>query len=400
METIKKVSVNGQVYNLGGSSAVEPIEITYSELKALKDSSGLVPGQKYKITDYETIIKNVEIAIDTQIPRVKSANHRFDLTVTANSTNSFEALAKASKNKDDSYFNTSNLDAWTIYYCFDNDTNYPVDDNCKGYIYKMVDEYNNEANFDFKNVLMAVGGNTVHNIVDSMSSSTDKSADYVYFYLFSYALSKSTNDIQNSQDASVLGFAKNNIVNIPTSFNSIQPVNKQGCVLLVIKGILPITSFCIVDNIINSASTFIFCYSSTIANINNNKVEGGSLLISNICGLVKNNLILNNAVLGVGIQNWEQESHNHVMGDIVGNFLYPGSTFYCYGTSKNGVKFEENIIYTAYGSSVNCDFNIIKCKIEGSFPYTSVLDSESEEMYILGNGTDSIRKVAIYDIGN
>lgn len=108
METIKKVSVNGQVYNLGGSSAVEPIEITYSELKALKDSSGLVPGQKYKITDYETIIKNVEIAIDTQIPRVKSANHRFDLTVTANSTNSFEALAKASKNKDDSYFNTSN----------------------------------------------------------------------------------------------------------------------------------------------------------------------------------------------------------------------------------------------------------------------------------------------------
>ena len=247
---------------------------------------------------------------------------------------------------------------------------------------------------------MAVWCGTVHNIVDSKSSSTDTSADYVYFYLFSYALSKSTSDLQNSQDASVLGFAKNNIVNIPTSFNSIQPVNKQGCVLLVIKGILPITSFCIVDNIINSASTFIFCYSSTIANINNNKVEGGSLLISNICGLVKNNLILNNAVLGVGIQNWEQESHNHVMGDIVGNFLYPGSTFYCYGTSKNGVKFEENIIYTAYGSSVNCDFNIIKCKIEGSFPYTSVLDSESEEMYILGNGTDSIRKVAIYDIGN
>lgn len=399
MEKINKIQVNGVTYEIGGTGGGEVIETTYSELKALKDSSGLVPGQKYKITDYETRIKNVAINANAEIPRVKSANHRFDLTVTANSTNSFDALAKASKNKDDSYFNNSNLDAWTVYYCFDNDTNYPVDDNCKGYIYKMVDEYNNEANFDFKNVLMAVYCNTVHNIVDSRSSSTDESADFVYFYLFSYALSKSTSDLQNSQDASVLGFAKNNIVNIPTSLNSIQPINKQGCVLLIIKGILPISSFCIEGNIINSVSTFIFCYSSAFPNIENNKVEGGSLLISNICGLVNNNLLLNDAELAVGIQNWEQESHNHVMGDIVGNFLYPESDFYCYGTSKNGVKFVGNVIHTTYSSTVNCDFNILNCKIEGSFPYTSVLDSESEEMYILGNGTDSIRKVAIYDIG-
>lgn len=399
METIKKVSVNGQVYNLGGSSVVEPIEITYSELKTLKDSSGLVPGQKYKITDYETIIKNVTIGTEAEIPRVKSANHRFDLTVTANSTNSFDALAKASKNKDDSYFNNSNLDAWTVYYCFDNDSEYPVDDTCKGYIYKMVDEYNNEANFDFKNVLMAVSCQTVHNIVDSMSSTPDKSANYVYFYLFSYALSKSTSDLQNSQDASVLGFAKNNIVNIPVSFNLIQPVNGQGCVLLAIKGIIT-TSSCIEDNIINSGEVLIFSYNSFAPSIRCNKIESSSFVIKNICGDVSNNLLLNGAKLYIGIQNWEQESHNHVMGDISNNFVYPGSQFFCYGTSKNGVKFERNAIHTTYSSTVKCDFNILSCKIEGSFPYTSVLDSESEEMYILGNGTDSIRKVAIYDIGN
>lgn len=400
METIKKVSVNGQVYDLGGSSAVEPVEITYSELKALKDSSGLVPGQRYKITDYETIIKTDDIGTDAQIPRVKSANHRFDLTVTANSTNSFDALAKASKNKDDSYFNNSNLDAWTVYYCFDNDSEYPVDDNCKGYIYKMVDEYNNEANFDFKNVLMAVGCNIVHNIVDSLSTSTDKSAEYVYFYLFSYALSKSTSDLQNSQDASVLGFAKNNIVNISISFKLMQPTNGQGCVLLVIKGILPISSFCIKDNIINSSKTFIFCYSSIAPNISNNKIEGGFFIIRNICGTVTNNLVLNGALLDIGIQNWVQDSYNNVMGNINDNFVYPGSDFYCYGTSKNGVAFENNVIHTFSGSNISCDFSILKCKIEGSFIYTSVLDSEAEQMYILGNGTNSIRKVAIYDIGN
>lgn len=247
---------------------------------------------------------------------------------------------------------------------------------------------------------MAVWCGTVHNIVDSKSSSTDTSADYVYFYLFSYALSKSTSDLQNSQDASVLGFAKNNKVNISASFNSMQPVNDQGCVLLAIKGILPISSFCIVDNIINSSEVFIFSYNSLVPRISKNKIEGGGFIIRNICGKVSDNLVLNGALLNIGIQNWVQESHNHVMGDIDYNFVYPGSHFFCYGTSKNGVKFEYNAIHTTYRSTVKCDFNILKCKIEGSFPYTSVLDSESEEMYILGNGTDSIRKVAIYDIGN
>ena len=112
METIKKVSVNGQVYNLGGSSVVEPIEITYSELKALKDSSGLVPGQKYKITDYETIFK---IYIHSEgFQKFKSAGHVFDLTVTAETVSSFYPIARASKRAGDDYFSSCDLSLWFI----------------------------------------------------------------------------------------------------------------------------------------------------------------------------------------------------------------------------------------------------------------------------------------------
>ena len=151
MSTIKKVSVNGQVYDLGGSGGGTIIETTYAELKSLKDSSALVPEQKYRITDYETMTKPDE---DDYI----SANHGFDIVVTALAESKLKSNAEVLLRDGDLYFANSKLEEWSIKYSIDNDSElYPFcDPNGKGVIYKMVDENGNTAPFDFKNIMMKV----------------------------------------------------------------------------------------------------------------------------------------------------------------------------------------------------------------------------------------------------
>lgn len=54
------------------------------------------------------------------------------------------------------YFDTSNLSAWKVWYCLDNDSTrfYWADtENGKGVIYRLIDEYNNDLPYDFKNIL-------------------------------------------------------------------------------------------------------------------------------------------------------------------------------------------------------------------------------------------------------
>ena len=56
---------------------------------------------------------------------------------------------------EDTYFFSSNLVAWQIWYCLDNDTDrfaWADATNGKGVIYYMKDEFNNECPYDFKNI--------------------------------------------------------------------------------------------------------------------------------------------------------------------------------------------------------------------------------------------------------
>jgi hypothetical protein len=56
---------------------------------------------------------------------------------------------------ENTYFLNSNLDAWELKYCIDNDTNrfaWADSENGKGVIYYMKDEWNNECPYDFKNI--------------------------------------------------------------------------------------------------------------------------------------------------------------------------------------------------------------------------------------------------------
>ena len=212
------------------------ISISYTDLKMLRDNAQLIPGQQYRITDYECT---------TSQENTKSAGHKFDIIVTADDEGTLnedaraiateenfldgsyfvddgdhcvyvgerivdgvkvyfwkpvdgydddtygyysqlpiEELVKLSKEelfktsfawKDSDaplmwgnfenatfssykiypYFASSNLSAWKIWYCLDNDTTrfaWADGTNGKGVIYRMIDEFDNDIPYDFKNI--------------------------------------------------------------------------------------------------------------------------------------------------------------------------------------------------------------------------------------------------------
>ena len=134
-------------YNNSKKSFGNMTNVTYAELKTLRDNSQLVEGQYYRITDFVTTVDQED---------AKSAGHRFDIIVLATSSNTLNENALAAKHAEDTYFDNSNLDAWELKYDLDNDKSkyaWADETNGKGVIYYMKDEFNNECSYDFKNVL-------------------------------------------------------------------------------------------------------------------------------------------------------------------------------------------------------------------------------------------------------
>ena len=90
------------------------LNVTWDELVALRDEGKLIPGQKYRMIDYETTCtwENTQVA-----------GHPFDLVLTAldNKTLDEKCSAIQSERDTDGYFANSNLAAWDVRYCLDND---------------------------------------------------------------------------------------------------------------------------------------------------------------------------------------------------------------------------------------------------------------------------------------
>lgn len=144
-------TIGSVYYSLTGQiDSIRPLKIvSYEELKMLRDSGMLLPGQQYRITDYITTTTQE----DTQ-----SAGHQFDIIVTADTENTLNEKARVCLHESDAYFseNGANLEAWQIWYCLDNDTNrfaWADSTNGKGVIYRMIDEWDNDCPYDFKNML-------------------------------------------------------------------------------------------------------------------------------------------------------------------------------------------------------------------------------------------------------
>ena len=200
MATLTKVSVNGQVYDLGGSGGGSSmIEITYAELKSLVDSASLVPGTKYRITDYTAVFKTI-----------KSAGHYFDIVVQALSESELSEKCSAMQHEGDEYFNKCKLDCWTVYYSIENDTTRFLEASTsgKGFIYRIIDEYNNDVCFDFKNALFTLSAEECSFIPSSTS---------LDFYLFSHV--KDFTSQSSIEDLSTI--SPSNVRNNFVSFNLI-----------------------------------------------------------------------------------------------------------------------------------------------------------------------------------
>ena len=124
------------------------IEITWSELKAKRDAGELTLGQLYRITDYQCTTTESD---------TRSAGHQFDIIVLALTNNTLSEQAWAALHSGDTYFANNNLSAWKLWYCLDNDTTRfawadNTSGNGRGVIYKMIDEFNNDVPYDFKNI--------------------------------------------------------------------------------------------------------------------------------------------------------------------------------------------------------------------------------------------------------
>lgn len=140
-------STDLDIYKAGDiGDSFKVIKISYNDLLNLKNNSNLSKGQKYRITDYQctTIQENTQ-----------SANHQFDIIVTALDVNILSEDVSAIQHEGDTYFENCVLESWELKYCLDNDDKrFAWADviNGKGVIWYMKDEYNNECPYDFKNI--------------------------------------------------------------------------------------------------------------------------------------------------------------------------------------------------------------------------------------------------------
>lgn len=170
------------------------VEVTYIELKKLRDNEQLLAGTWYRMTDY--------ICTTTETIS-KSANHQFDIIIQALDKNILSEHAKAIIHKGDTYFSSNQLNKWRIWYCLDNDTSrfeWADTENGKGVIYRMIDEFDNDCPYDFKNILLGEYNDTL--------------SKYIYFFTFD----------DNYKDASLKKACHNNIIKAYVP-NGIQNLN-------------------------------------------------------------------------------------------------------------------------------------------------------------------------------
>lgn len=189
---IKKGSGGG-----GGGSAILSENITYSALVAKRDAGQLVAGQRYRITDYITT---------TATDDSQSAGNLFDLIVTALDSKTLDENARAiqSERDTDGYFANSDLNAWDVKYCLDNDMTkgaFADTTNGTGVIYRLTDEWGNSCPYDFKNIqfLRQVSSGYVLG-----SGGTD-----TYLYTFSMLSATGYVDLSNSTYAA--GYCHSNV---------------------------------------------------------------------------------------------------------------------------------------------------------------------------------------------
>jgi len=342
----------------GGGSTIN--EVTYQDLTILINTNVLTIGQKYLITDYQT----VHIIPSTINSDINTGNIE-PLLVTASGTNTLSPLAYSSLYPKD-----------IIYYDFNNDFNM-IFGSTKGYIYRRIDTLqNNDIPFDFRNVKFRRWQLYVSNVWNT---------DITY----------------NKNDVMLDGYniyicLKNNIIGINPSSDYTHTYK-----LLEFQNLSyasPTSDNWIISNLIIPCSTefmdyYVFNYSSSIFNNtleqttnniinNNNSVFLGSNIYNNKIGsYFDHNTIAdnfqNNTIRGIFYNNLIESSFkNNVIGinsydNVVGSgFSYNNieSEFFVniigndFSYNTIGTGFQINTIGNAFIKNIlgnNCNYNIL-----------------------------------------
>lgn len=179
------VGMNNRIGGGGGDTPDIFFSGTTADVKALRSQGKLVPGASYRITDY--------VATTTQ-EGTQSANHPFDIIVKAIAPDTLSEEALAAPHAGDTYFTGlgAKLEAWRLMYCIDNDADRFVwadTENGKGVVYRMIDEWGNDAPYDFKGILILRdaafwSGNDAATALAENTFGTQTPGDK-YLYLFS-----------------------------------------------------------------------------------------------------------------------------------------------------------------------------------------------------------------------
>jgi len=313
----KITQIEEQINNIDGANLL--VNVTYNELSNLVNINGLLPGQKYRITDYETV---------TIQSSTMSAGHNFDIIVTALTENTLSENASAIQHENDTYFINNDLSSWKLKYKLENDDiNYFWVDsvNGKGIIYEMTDEFNNTLPYDFKNIMFkrypaTVGNNGVIGkycvfeglTIEGINYDT---TEYKYFYTFSCY---DNNGIYDSS----LNIYSNNENKLIVTKNHYLPAKLQ---LVADKGIQyflnDIAHICDMNledgercEGINNTKIGFNCYNCTILDNSDTweiKDNTKNVIISQGCNNWEINYNSSNIVIGINNKNWTIGRNNN-----------------------------------------------------------------------------------------
>ena len=270
---------------------------SYAELKSLHDNSKLVPGQYYRMNDFTTMINESYTPNGTNIS-IHSANHYFDLILLAVDINKFSNIVTArlsSTNQDSAtYFNNINISSWIIWYDINNDTTkYPwCNSNGKGIITRLIDDNNNDCDYDFKNI-------QIHHSDDNI---------WRYTIVFDNAMITGSKTADASSNKYIT--AKNNTIRAIHNINRInefQPiiirsndtrVNINYNKIIQCKNIVIVGSFNNIKKCNSNANTCSINNSTITDSIINADITNSKILKSTISGTINNSEIINSIFTG------------------------------------------------------------------------------------------------------
>lgn len=162
---LKLEALEASIPTGGGGSGATMISKTWAQLQTLVKTKALTPGALYRLTNYKAVVWQTSTYF-----------HPFDIVVVATSSSTLSEEARAVPHvftdedietygeDEQKYFANSDLSAWRLWYSLDNDTSRFswADASGTGVIYRMIDEWNNDIPFDFKNLrITSLVGNGV-----------------------------------------------------------------------------------------------------------------------------------------------------------------------------------------------------------------------------------------------